>query len=54
MNNQEKGYYRVNQESIVAKLEKLVEDYTREAEEAEGRLRLLQDASRRQNDAKKC
>ena len=45
MNNQEKGYYQDNQESIVAKLEKLVEDYTREAEEAkEGRLRLLQDA----------
>lgn len=34
MNNQEKGYYQDNQESIVAKLEKLVEYYTREAEEA--------------------
>ena len=34
MNNQEKGYYQDNQESIVAKLEKLVEDYTREVEEA--------------------
>ena len=34
MNNQEKGYYQDNQASIVAKLEKLVEDYTREAEKA--------------------
>ena len=34
MNNQEKGYYQDNQASIVAKLEKLVEYYTREAEEA--------------------
>ena len=55
MNNQEKGYYQDNQESIVAKLEELVEYYTRKAEEAKkedtGRYKMLRGD---RMTAKKC